>query len=983
MNQNPHHSNSRDFDDPRLTAYALGQAEESDEAEVERWLAEADAAKAEEIDRTVQQIRRLSEGLVEAARCDPLPPPSSALREAIDQRLADRGADSRLSPNAAEREPAASSGQLEAVDSPVTVEPPTPRRRGLGRRRWLALAAAVCLLAAVVPAAFWITFSVPLAQDAHVAFQSGDPVVKSWAEASSSPAAGAPADALVLAPRENEPASTQSEPDGDTYRFGYAKAVDALKGETVDRAERRTSRAHPSLEREVRMQVAAGESAEQVVSDSERNAAGTFYASDRDKTVLYSAFGGGEKGEGLSRSPRLAGKALPAGVDLAPTPTKPAEPQVPASAAGVAGMGGGRGRGYAQPMAEPAAPADAPAEKGQASDLYAVGQPPPSSPAAAPVRLLLEAKSAEAAPARGAVVSGDGATAAERQAREQPSGASNLALGYGSDARVLGVVEEEEQQGQSFGRMAGPSAPGTEQYDEIIENDFLSAVDEPLSTFSIDVDTASYANVRRFLVSGSWPPPDAVRIEELVNYFPYDYPDPGGEHPFSVNMEVAQCPWNPAHRLVRVGLKGQEIHRKERGPSNLVFLLDVSGSMSDRNKLPLVKEGMRMLADQLGEDDRVAIVTYAGNAGLALESTNAADKQKIVGAIEALRASGSTHGSAGIQMAYDQATRHFVDGGTNRVLLATDGDLNVGVTDDDQLVELIRQKAATGVFLTVLGFGTGNLKDAKLEKLADHGNGTYAYVDSLREAHKVLVHQATGSLVTIAKDVKIQIEFNPAEVKNYRLIGYENRLLAARDFADDSKDAGEIGAGHTVTALYEVVPAGAASDIGMLAAADRTVDREEGAELLRYQLPSKPELTEQARSGELLTLRLRYKEPQGETSRLIEHALRDEGKRFGQASADFRFAASVAAFGMVLRGSPHATGLGLAAVEEFAAGALGPDSNGYRGEFVGLVRHATAMLAASASGPPAAARVLLDSAGPAGSVQAVEPSLPSQPVRSP
>ncbi|MFH1924699.1 MAG: VWA domain-containing protein [Planctomycetota bacterium] len=473
--------------------------------------------------------------------------------------------------------------------------------------------------------------------------------------------------------------------------------------------------------------------------------------------------------------------------------------------------------------------------------------------------------------------------------------------------------------------------PGTEQYDAIVENEFLPVGARPLSTFSIDVDTASYANVRRFLNEGRLPPPSAVRIEEMVNYFRYDYPQPEGETPFSVQMEVAQCPWNGEHRLLRVGLKGREIERDQRGPTNLVFLLDVSGSMADQNKLPLVKQAMRLLVDQLTEDDRVAIVTYAGEAGVKLESTNAQNKQRILDAIDSLSAGGSTHGSAGIQLAYEQAGQHFLEEGTNRVILATDGDLNVGITDDDALVKLIRKKAKSGVFLTVLGFGTGNLKDSKMEKLADHGNGAYAYVDNLREARKVLVEQISGSLVTIAKDVKIQIEFNPAEVESYRLIGYENRVLAARDFDDDKKDAGEIGAGHTVTALYELVPTGGG-----------TPPSSDGPMLKYQRVPEKPaaELTDEANSGELLTLRLRYKEPDGKRSKLLEFVAKDSDKRFGEASSDFQFAAAVASFGLVLRGSRYAGDLTLAAVEEFAVSGVGNDPGGYRAEFVDLVRSA-------------------------------------------
>ncbi len=504
---------------------------------------------------------------------------------------------------------------------------------------------------------------------------------------------------------------------------------------------------------------------------------------------------------------------------------------------------------------------------------------------------------------------------------------------------LRGLDPQPQPEGVSSpGKQGEATTPGTEQYDAIVENPFLAVVDQPLSTFSIDVDTASYANVRRFLNQGRLPPRDAVRIEEMVNYFRYDYPLPQGDVPFSVNMEVTQCPWSPGHRLLRVGLKGNEVDRSEQGMSNLVFLLDVSGSMSDQNKLPLVKQAMRMLVEQLDENDRVAIVTYAGNSGLHLDSTGGHDRDRILDAIDRLQAGGSTHGSAGIQMAYDQATRYMIKDGINRVLWCTDGDLNVGITRDEQLVKLIEEKRRSGVFLTVMGFGSGNLKDSKLEKLADHGNGIYAYIDGVREARKVLVEQLTGSLITIAKDVKIQIELNPAEVASYRLIGYENRVMAAEDFRDDTKDAGEIGAGHTVTALYELVPA-RAQDSGD-APASEAADRREGLRYQRAPRPKPAKLTEAASSGELLTLKLRYKEPDAERSRKIEFPLKDQGKRFGEATKDFQFAAAVASFGMLLRGSQHAGQATLSSVEEIAASSLGEDPGGYRAEFLDLVRKA-------------------------------------------
>ena len=474
-----------------------------------------------------------------------------------------------------------------------------------------------------------------------------------------------------------------------------------------------------------------------------------------------------------------------------------------------------------------------------------------------------------------------------------------------------------------------------ERYAHFMENSFLASVTQPLSTFSIDVDTASYAIVRRFLSSGNLPPSDAVRIEELVNYFPYDYPQPTGDAPFSVTMETAACPWRSGNLLLRVGLKGRQIDRRERPAGNLVFLIDVSGSMAENNKLPLVKQALGMLVEELTENDRVSIVTYAGDAGLKLPSTSGDQKQQILAAINGLSSGGSTHGSAGIELAYRQAAEHFITGGVNRVILATDGDLNVGVTSDTNLIELIQAKATGGTFLTVLGFGAGNLQDEKMEKLADNGNGLYAYIDGAREARKVLVEQLTGSTIAIAKDVKIQIEFNPAQIASYRLLGYENRLMAAAEFHDDRKDAGEIGAGHCVTALYELLPAAAAADAIQ---PEPLKYQAQTSEAPATQRPSPQPVA--AASGELLTLKLRFKRPDGNTSQLEEFPLAKRGGTFENASTDLRFASAVAAFGMLLRQSNHSGTATFAEVAKVASHALGPDVGGYRAEFLDLVRKA-------------------------------------------
>jgi Ca-activated chloride channel family protein len=477
---------------------------------------------------------------------------------------------------------------------------------------------------------------------------------------------------------------------------------------------------------------------------------------------------------------------------------------------------------------------------------------------------------------------------------------------------------------------ASPAMHGfnTETYDAIVENPFLAARQNPLSTFSIDVDTASYALVRRFLKQGLLPPAGAVRIEELVNYFPYHYAKPLGDVPFAVNVELADCPWNPKHRLARIGLKGRDVHHKERPASNLVFLIDVSGSMSDENKLPLVKSSLKMLVERLGEADRVAIVVYAGESGLVLPSTSALDRSAIVAAIDQLSAQGSTNAGEGIQLAYKVATANFIKNGTNRVILCTDGDFNVGITDQGELIRLIEDQARGGVFLTVLGFGVGNYKDSTMEKLADKGNGNYAYIDNQSEAKKVLVDQLSGTLVTIAKDVKIQVDFNPARAAGYRLIGYENRLLRSEDFKNDQKDAGEIGAGHTVTAFYEVVPAGQPVP-------GTDVDPS------KYQTPVG--LAAAAAGPELFTIRLRYKEPTEGTSKPLDVPVNDQKKPFASASDDYRFAASVAQFGMLLRDSKNCGNTDFDAVLEAASTSIGADRSGYRAEFLELVKTARSL----------------------------------------
>jgi Ca-activated chloride channel homolog len=483
----------------------------------------------------------------------------------------------------------------------------------------------------------------------------------------------------------------------------------------------------------------------------------------------------------------------------------------------------------------------------------------------------------------------------------------------------------------------GPGQGG-DKYAFIEENDFRTVKDAPLSTFSIDVDTASYAKTRANLLEHhALPPPDAVRIEELINYFEYDYAGPADKHPFAVHVETAGCPWQSQHRLVRFGIQGRRMER-ERPASNLVFLIDVSGSMNEPKKLPLVQRALTMLVRQLGEKDRVAIVVYAGAAGLVLPPTSGSDQAAILTAIAGLRAGGSTNGGQGIQMAYQQAQANFVKGGVNRVLLCTDGDFNVGVTSPGELVRLAAEKAKVGVYLSVLGFGFGNHNDALLEELSNKANGNYAFLDSDREASKVLVQQMQGTLVTIAKDVKIQVEFNPAQVTAYRLIGYENRKLADRDFNDDAKDAGDIGAGHSVTALYEIVPAGAASDLGR-----PEVDplKYRPANLADIEKPASP--SDPAVASELLTLKLRYQQPEGRKSTLMTIPVQDRGASFATSSGDFQFATAVATFGMLLRDSKFKGDATYASILETASAARGHDRHGLRSEFLRLVTAAQAL----------------------------------------
>lgn len=466
----------------------------------------------------------------------------------------------------------------------------------------------------------------------------------------------------------------------------------------------------------------------------------------------------------------------------------------------------------------------------------------------------------------------------------------------------------------------------TEEYDRIYENPFKDAKQNPLSTFSIDVDNASYTNVRRYLNGNSLPPPDAVRIEEMINYFSYDYPDPTGKHPFSIITEISDCPWNKENKLVHIGLQGKKLDYENLKPCNLVFLVDASGSMEDENKLPLLKKGLKMLISELSSKDRIAIVAYAGAAGLVIESTEATEEKKIIRALDKLEAGGSTAGGEGIELAYKVAKENLIENGNNRVILCTDGDFNVGVSSTGDLVRLIEEKRKDGIYLTICGFGMGNYKDNRMEQISNAGNGNYFYIDNIKEAQKVFVKEMRANLFTIAKDVKIQIEFNPTKIKAYRLIGYENRVMANEDFEDDTKDAGELGAGHTVTAMYEIIPVGSSQDV------PQTSD-------LKYQETTIKD--EASTSNEMMTIKFRYKPIKSDVSTLIEKPVLDEQIALNESSNNFRFSASVAGFGMLLRDSEYKGNASYDMILELAKKAKGADEEGYRAEFVNLVETAS------------------------------------------
>jgi Ca-activated chloride channel family protein len=901
-----------DSDDPRLTAYVLGELDVSDRSEIERLIAENDEART-----FIEQIRQMAELL------------STQLKQEQEQ----------------EAMPALSLANHRLIEETLQNGAPDPVKRPWWRRSYARLSVAATLL--IGGTVGFLTWS---AQNQSARVEPGSITVSGPAGA------------------ERGEAKTDYAP----------VTVKAPKGVPIPRAAR--SVRQPSREMLLSKERAARESAPALATAESRDGSrlGDRQRPESEVTQLAaqpatpppprgygammgrmmqsgngSGMGGmgGMAGMGRGQSGAMGGYRGRAQLGERATEDRRA------------GMGAGVARGldYAyrdvsrQSQKRGALQASGEKSKQPGQTAAAPAQTPAlvpeprldQAPASGPTSNALARDQQKQVLLRSVQQSGQGQVAGTPDEAAPHAGFVAPAAAPAEGAAALAPaparpVQQAEQQVENVQRLQLPAqqvdvaavadpARNAEAFDRIEENPFETSIEKPLPTFSVDVDTASYTNIRRYLMQLSQlPPPDAVRIEEMLNYFSYEDPPPsfGDKEPFAVHVEVARCPWSPEHRLARIGITGKTVHQNERPPSNLVFLIDVSGSMADANKLPLVKWALQRLVEQLDERDRVAIVCYAGVAGTSLNSTPCDDahKPEIMARIDELRAEGSTNGGAGIQRSYDTAAANFKPDGINRVILCTDGDFNVGVTDRDELLKLIEAKAKSKVFLTVLGFGMGNLKDNTLEMLADKGNGNYDFIDSAEEAFRVLVRQMSSTLITIAKDVKVQLDVNPAKVQAYRLIGYENRVMAARDFANDLKDAGEIGAGHHVTALFELIPA-TSKPVAALAKSPES----------EFVRPA------EAKEGrpESFVVKLRYKQPMGDKSTEVQRRIVDQGLDYSRASNDFKLASAIAGFGMMLRNSAHKGNLSYAAVIELATPTLAHDPHGYRREFLELVRRAS------------------------------------------
>lgn len=922
--------NPFDLNDPRLTAFALGELPESERLAVEQWLEESAEARAAlvEIQETIGLVK------VELA-AEPAPALTTSQRQAIEAQLV--------------------TSQPEVSSQVVTVTTVRSDDRVSLSWRWLSLgltAAALVGIALVLPRDPQRDALGPVAtmQDNEkdiVEVAMTVPQSQQFAEGLALDESGQSRSLEKLT------ADTRSAPLHEAQTAGGFAGKQVAARPTADESNKRSpyrvaskAEADRELSSETRL-------AQQPISDASRqkereklNEAVVAKGSGEAKVMRRSGIADDAPADPVVVTAPIAAGAAPAAAaptEKAPAPkanlakNKQVASNAPTNGERMRTLNASKGaaarledeakskdakfattsRGVAAEARDGAAPSAGLAAPG----FGAGGMPTDAKPASGPTSTV--------AKARRLSVLADG-----------ESGESKTQLALREDARKkldqlsdrYEVLKESREQ-----------APNTEAYEAITENQFLVPQESPLSTFSIDVDSASYANMRRFLTQGQLPPPSAIRVEELVNYFSYQYAQPADGQPFSVLADASPCPWSKDNYIARIGLKARDIDKAKRPPTNLVFLIDVSGSMGTPNKLPLVKRGMSLLVEEMTETDRISIVTYAGDAGLKLEPTTGNEQARIMTVIDGLASGGSTNGAAGINLAYEQALRHFNKEAANRVILCTDGDFNVGVSSDDELVKLIQAQAKTGVYLSIFGFGMGNLKDSKLEKLADKGNGHYGYIDDLNEARKVFNEELVGTLYTVAKDVKLQVEFNPLTVGAYRLIGYENRTLAAQDFNDDTKDAGEIGAGHTVTALYEIVPVGkwpkpSGVDPLKYAAADKAADRKlSEAKEAAKKVPADV-------ADDLFTVKLRYKLPDAETSvKTIDYVVDDIAGKKVVPSGDLMWAASVANFGMQLRHSKHAGNWTLDAIAETAGALVDGDRTGRRAEFVELVKKAAAI----------------------------------------
>ena len=860
--------NPFNIDDPKLTAFVLGEMDEAERAEFQEQLDANGGLKS-----AVDELREFTDLLGNSLTGEAAPTLTREQRQQI-RSAAQSGASTpdaqTLAADAESEQPVA------AADRPATETVVVARQRSSeSRGTWVAGLVAAALL---IGLGCWALLSaVPQTEELDVAFV---PDQKTMATPLHSASKLGDAKTSQILDEYSTVAASLAANDDRAAADGRIELSKALATESFKNPESESLQAASQLEGRSGGELGGrGVAAPGGPSEAGFSGKAGGYAPGRDEFARPPA----NRASGLLPHP------------TAPSPTSASDPS-------------GRARSnrpkdalaldaFGLKLASPSKPT---------SRTKAEPEPAPA-PAPAPARALRPGQSQQSAPADGKPAS----PFSEAPAIEAES-----------------VLERKEKVATK------QPEEGGESYQQIIENPFVipNSVETSRSTFSIDVDTGSYSNVRRFLTNNQLPPTNAVRVEEMINYFHYDYPNPEDGRPFSVNIEAGTCPWNAEHQLVRIGLKGREIPKEDRPPSNLVFLIDTSGSMRDPLKLPLVQTALGLLVDNMTEDDRIAIVTYSGKAGLMLQSTSGEHRESIRAAISQLQASGSTNGGEGIQMAYRTAIGNFYEGGTNRVILCTDGDFNVGIDDHNELIKLIEEKRKSNVFLSVCGFGAGNLKEKKLEQIANKGNGTYSYIDSKREADKVFVKEMTGTLYTIAKDVKIQVDFNPSKVGAYRLVGYENRRLENRDFNDDTKDAGEIGAGHRVTALYEIVPPKA---VAKLKAATEDV-----ADPPKYFKKQEGKVVD---SNELLTVRLRFKQPDGDQSALIEQPLVDV-KKLGMTSSEFDWAVSVAAFGLLLRDSQYKGQASFDLITELAAGAKGKDESGRRQEFIDLVARARKLL---------------------------------------